>query len=159
MKNYVVSCIAVIGLATLAFLFTPQSRVDAHCQVPCGIYDDPARIHAMLEDVTTITKAMNQINELSKSTNAQSLNQAVRWIDTKEHHAGHIITTVAEYFLTQKVKDVAPGSAGYQDYLDKLATHHRVMRAAMVTKQTVDTKAAGALKTAVEELGKLYPDK
>ena len=159
MKNYVVSCIAVIGLATLAFLFTPQSRVDAHCQVPCGIYDDHARIHAMLEDVTTITKAISQIRDLSKNMNALNLNQATRWIATKEEHASHIITTVAEYFLTQKVKDVAPGSAGYQDYLEKLATHHRVMRAAMVTKQTVDTQAAGALKTAVEELGKLYPGK
>ncbi len=159
MRNYVTSYIAIASLGALAFLFTPQHGVRAHCQIPCGIYDDPARIHAMLEDATTITKAINQINELSKSSNALSLNQATRWISTKEQHASHIITTVAEYFLTQKVKEVAPGSAGYQNYLEQLATHHRVMRAAMKTKQTVDLEAASGLKAAVEELGKLYPGK
>ncbi len=76
---------------------------------------------------------------------------------TKEQHASHIITTVAEYFLTQKVKDVAPGSTGYEEYLGQLATHHRVMRAAMKTKQTVDSKDVVRLKAAVEDLGRLYP--
>ena len=159
MKNFVLSSIAIASLGTLAFLFIPQSRLTAHCQVPCGIYDDHARIHAMLEDVTTITKAINQINDLSKNNDATSLNQATRWISTKEQHASHIITTVAEYFLTQKVKPVEPTDAGYQKYLESLAVHHRVMGNAMKTNQTVDLQAAGSLKTAIEELGKLYPGK
>ena len=159
MRSYVVSSLAVASLGLMAFLFTPQSSVNAHCQVPCGIYDDHARIHAMLEDVTTITKAIDQITELSKNNNALSLNQVTRWIMTKEQHATHIITTVAEYFLAQKVKDAAPGSTGYEEYLEQLAIHHRVMRAAMKTKQTVDGRDAAGLKAAVEALGKLYPGK
>jgi nickel superoxide dismutase len=159
MKNYVTTCATLIGLYALICLLSLQDRVDAHCQVPCGIYDDHGRIDAMLEDVTTITKAIAQINELSQQHNALSFNQTARWVGTKEQHASHIITTVAEYFLTQKVKAVPASDAGYQKYLQSLALHHRVMRAAMKTKQTVDPESAAALRAAVEELGKLYPKK
>ena len=41
--------------------------------------------------------------------------------NTKEKHATHIITTVSEYFLTQKVKDVAPHADNYGEYLEMLA--------------------------------------
>ena len=159
MRTSFVPCVVMACLSVPAFVIVSSSRVDAHCQVPCGIYDDHARIHLMLEDVTTITKAITQIEALSKKMNALNLNQATRWITTKEEHASRIITTVAEYFLTQKVKEVTPGTADYQDYLNSLASHHRVMRAAMKTKQTVSLDAARALKAAVEELGKLYPGK
>ena len=159
MKNYVLPSVAIASLGAVAFLFTPQRDLQAHCQVPCGIYNDHGRIDAMLEDVTTITKAIAQINELSQQHNAISFNQATRWVSTKEEHASHIITTVAEYFLTQKVKAVPASDTGYQAYLQSLALHHHVMRAAMKTKQTVDPKSAAALREAVEELGKLYPKK
>ncbi len=157
MKKLFLPCLVIAFLGVVAFLVTPQRTLQAHCQVPCGIYDDHGRIHVMLEDVTTITKAIAQINELSQQHNALSFNQAARWVTTKEQHASHIITTVSEYFLTQKVQEVATSAAGYQAYLDSLARHHRVMRAAMKTKQTVDSESAVALRSAVEALGKLYP--
>ena len=37
-----------------------------------------------------------QINVLAQKTDAQSLNQSVRWITTKDQHASHVITTVGE---------------------------------------------------------------
>ena len=40
-------------------------------------------------------------------------------------------------FLTQKVKVVDEGEAGYDDYVKALVIHHRVLKAAMKTKQTV----------------------
>ena len=49
------------------FLFIISSTLHAHCQVPCGIYDDALRIVQIKEDVTTIWKAMKQINDLSKN--------------------------------------------------------------------------------------------
>lgn len=124
----------------------------AHCQVPCGIYDDHARIHAMQEDIATIEKAVARINALAAKTDAQSLNQAARWIATKETHASRIITTVAEYFLTQKLKAPKAGDKG--DYHRALADHHAVMRAAMKTKQTVDSADVAALKAAVTQMAK-----
>jgi nickel superoxide dismutase len=159
MKKYVISSVVIASLGIVAVLFAPQPVVQAHCQVPCGIYNDHGRIDAMLEDVTTITKAISQIQALSGQHAALSFNQAARWVNTKEEHASHIITTVAEYFLTQKVKAVAAEDPGYQKYLQSLALHHGVMRAAMKTKQTVSPEAATELRAAVEELGKLYPKK
>ena len=46
-----------------------------HCQVPCGIFDDPVRVELMKEDAATVRKAMIQINELAGTPSAQSLNQ------------------------------------------------------------------------------------
>jgi nickel superoxide dismutase len=142
-------------LLVVSLMNTPQAQ--AHCQVPCGIYDDTARVHAMEEDVKTITKAMNQINELAAGHDALKINQVTRWINTKEEHASHVIETVSVYFLTQKVKVVDAGAAGYDDYLKKLADHHVVMSAAMKCKQTVDASNAAALGRAIEALAKHYP--
>ena len=39
-----------------------------HCQVPCGIFDDPARVEMLKEDAATIRKAMVQATELGTAT-------------------------------------------------------------------------------------------
>lgn len=56
------------------------SIAGAHCQIPCGIYDDRARIVLMEEHVTTIEKSMNEITTLSADT-PQNINQLVRWVN------------------------------------------------------------------------------
>ncbi len=143
-------------LLTFAFLLAlnPLARhTYAHCQVPCGIYDDHARIEQINEDIKTIAKANRLIISLSAKNDPQSKNQLVRWIITKEKHAEKIIRIVSDYFLTQKIK--APkdkkGKA-YQAYLVKLARHHAVMRAAMVTKQKIGLQYVQALQTAVDQI-------
>ena len=52
--------------------------VRCHCQVPCGIFDDGARVAALKEDAATIRKAMVQINELSAEPGPLALNQVRR---------------------------------------------------------------------------------
>ena len=141
--------------ALAALLLTPRPGL-AHCQVPCGIYDDPARIAEMKEDAATIAKAITSLSELAGKADAQSWNQAIRWTTTKEDHASNIITIVSEYFLTQKVKPVAAGADGYDAYLASLADHHAVMRAAMVTKQTPTAESVAALNAAIERLAGHY---
>ena len=139
MKKVLVAGVSMLGLTIVAIACLSTGHpapVQAHCQVPCGIYDDAARIARLKEDATTIAKALGQINDLSGQHAAQAFNQAARWVTTKEDHASHIIAVVSEYFLTQKVKPVAPGADGYDAYLKKLADHHAVMVAAMKTKQT-----------------------
>ena len=54
--------------------------------MPCGIFDDPARVEALKEDASTVRKAMVQINELGTAT-PLALNQSVRWVTSKEQHA------------------------------------------------------------------------
>jgi len=156
-KSYTRILVMLLATATFAFTLGAPTAANAHCQVPCGIYDDHARVHAMLEDVATIAKAVDKIAGLAGKTDAQSLNQKVRWITTKEAHASNIIKVVAEYFLTQKIKPKAPKDKGYNTYLQMLTDHHAVMAAAMKTKQTVDTKAVDKLRKAVVKLEKWWP--
>jgi nickel superoxide dismutase len=124
----------------------------AHCQVPCGIYDDPARVDQLSEDAATITKSIQKIQELSSKHDPQAFNQAARWVATKDAHASNIIETVSKYFLTQKVKPVAAGAEGHDAYLETLAACHAVMVAAMKTKQKCDANAAKALDAAIAAL-------
>ncbi|MEE4294910.1 MAG: superoxide dismutase, Ni [Xanthomonadales bacterium] len=124
----------------------------AHCQVPCGIYDDHARVQAMLEDAATVDKAAMMINELAGKADPQSVNQAVRWVMNKEQHAQNVIATISDYFLTQRVKPDQP------DYAERLAKHHAVIVAAMKAKQNADTKYAEALKVSIEALAPYYPE-
>src|SRR3989339_1046302 len=81
----------------------------SHCQVPCGIFDESARLKMMDEDLTTIKKAMQQIAVLHSKRDPSSLNQATRWVMTKEDHANHIMDLIANYFLAQRVKIVEKG--------------------------------------------------
>ena len=57
-----------------------------HCQVPCGIFDDPAMVADLKQHAATIRKAMAQSGDLHSAGDLQSLNQIVRWITTKEDH-------------------------------------------------------------------------
>lgn len=129
------------------------SKAFAHCQVPCGIYDDHTRVHLMLEDATTVEKAMKQIAELAEKKDAQSKQQFVRWVQNKESHANKIIFTIADYFLTQRVKD------SQKDYVERLKKHHAVVVAAMKAKQNSELKYAEALTTAISSLEEYYPKK
>mmetsp|Transcript_38439 Transcript_38439/g.84374 ORF Transcript_38439/g.84374 Transcript_38439/m.84374 type:complete len:101 (+) Transcript_38439:161-463(+) len=97
---------------------------------------------------------MVQATELhAGESSAQSLNQAVRWINTKEEHASKIIKLVSEYCLCQRVKKA---ELSEKDYVDALQAHHAVMVAAMKSKQTVDVAAADALDHAVGDFCKMY---
>jgi hypothetical protein len=145
----------VSALAAFALLAAAGSAF-AHCQVPCGIYDDPMRIAMLHEDTTTIGKAVAQIKELAGKHDALAFNQAARWVTTKEDHATHIIDVVSEYFLTQKVKPVASGAEGHEAYVKSLADHHAVMVAAMKTKQTVDESDVQALHKAIDAMAVHY---
>ena len=114
-----------------------QGSLLAHCQVPCGIYNDAARIIQIQEDFSTIQKAMTKIKELSQQQDATSMNQLTRWIITKEDHASKIQKVVSEYFLTQRIKAKTEGSE-FDTYVKQTTTLHQVLVSAMKCKQTVD---------------------
>lgn len=124
----------------------------AHCQIPCGIYDDHSRVQAMLEDVATIEKSVNFIVKLSGKTDAQSNNQIVRWVVNKENHAQNIISTISDYFLTQRVKP------NQKAYAERLIKHHSVIIAAMKAKQNADISYVKSLKKTIEALSSYYPE-
>ena len=148
-NNMNLNWLAVV--ATLAFLAVPLTA-SAHCQVPCGIYNDEARVESLREDARTIAKAVSQVHELAGKTDAQSLNQITRWVMNKEEHASHIIDVVANYFLAQRVK---PGD-DVDSYTASLVDHHSVIVAAMKTKQNASQETVDALFRAIETLGEHY---
>lgn len=135
---------------------TIHHRAEAHCQIPCGIYDDHNRVHQIREDITTIQKSVTLINELATKKDAQSQHQLVRWVMNKEKHAENIIRTISDYFMTQKI---VPTSLGDKKYLEQLARHHAVMVAAMKCKQSSDMKTVQALIAAVDNIEGDWPKK
>tara|TARA_B100000945_G_scaffold18465_1_gene13559 strand:- start:438 stop:908 length:471 start_codon:yes stop_codon:yes gene_type:complete len=124
MKKYILIITAV--LLYVDFIF-------AHCQVPCGIYDDAARIIQIREDFETIQKSISKINSLSDNSDPLTFNQINRWIITKENHASNIQKVVSEYFLTQRIK-VDNGDK----YVDQVTILHKILIEAMKCKQTVN---------------------
>lgn len=139
---------AIVGLGLLFGVQTAH----AHCQIPCGIYDDHARVQAMLEDAATVDKATSEMAELAGKSDPQSVNQMVRWIMNKESHAQKIIATISDYFLTQRV------NPSQEDYAERLKKHHAVMLAAMEAKQHADTKYAEALTAKITAIARYYPE-
>jgi nickel superoxide dismutase len=104
----------------------------------------------MLEDAATVLKATRMLAELEGNTDAQSINQATRWVMNKEQHAQNIIATLSDYFLTQRVKP------SQSDYAERLVIHHAVILAAMKAKQTADTQTALDLSARIEALTAYY---
>lgn len=124
MKHSLLLAVAAISLGF-------ASSAAAHCQVPCGIYDDDNVIGAMHTDWVTIDKAAKQIDELSKDP-AANAHQLTRWINNKESHAQSLQETVLNYFLAQRLKTDDP------KYDEKLKLCHAVIVTAMKCKQSTD---------------------
>jgi nickel superoxide dismutase len=153
MMNTLKKTILLAFMAIALSTFIMSSQVMAHCQVPCGIYDDNARVMSMLEDAATINKAVKLIAQLAGKVDAQSQNQLIRWVITKEQHAQNIIDKISDYFLTQRVK------SDQKDYTERLSKHHAVIVAAMKAKQNADKKYVINLQKSIEALLVYYPKK
>jgi len=138
-----ISMLLVIFVSSFIFISNAQS----HCEIPCGIYDDEARMDLILEHASTIEKSMMQIKELEKADNA---NQLVRWVNNKEEHATELQHIVTQYFMTQRIKLDSP------DYDKKLAALHKMLVYSMKCKQTVDLANVEMLRQAADEFRQLY---
>ncbi|MBN2449535.1 MAG: superoxide dismutase [Lentisphaeria bacterium] len=135
------------------------AAVYAHCQVPCGIFDDPVRFALLNEHTVTIEKAMKQIEELSADPKANA-NQITRWVLTKEEHAAQFTDIVTDYFLAQRIK--APGEgdkAAREKYIRQLELAHGMIVTVMKCRQTTDTSLPKALRSMVHDFEVLYTGK
>ena len=134
----------------LVSLFAFSTMLYAHCQMPCGIYDDEMRINTINEHIATIEKAMIQINDLEKSGLTGHSNQLIRWVMSKDDHAGEIQEIVSQYFMAQRIKFDA------KEYNEKLSILHHMLVYAMKCKQTIDLKNVEVLRNLVIEFKDLY---
>jgi nickel superoxide dismutase len=132
-------------LAAIAFLIAASTAtVRAHCQIPCGIYNDQARIHMMEEHVVTIEKAMKQIEA------GQNPNQSARWVMNKEKHADELSEIVTYYFLAQRIKP------SMDQYEKNLKTLHEILIYSMKAKQTTDLANVKKLNELIHTLEHTY---
>ncbi len=145
--------IAIICLTT--FSFTSKSA-EAHCEVPCGIYNDSVRVKLIYEHIMTIEKAMNQINKESNSAKP-NYNQLVRWINNKESHATKIQNIVSQYFLHQRIKTVGRTDRhAYSHYIEKLELLHKLSVYAMKAKQGTDVDYIKQMRSTLATFEKVY---
>lgn len=149
----------VLGIAVVALvagLLVQTGAAWGHCEIPCGIYDDPLRFKLMREDITTIEKSMKQIIDLT-GQQKPNYNQLIRWVRNKEDHANKLQHIVTQYFMTQRVKPVEAGnSAGYNAYVKKLTLLHAMLFQAMKAKQTTDLSHVEALRALLDQFEKAY---
>lgn len=135
----------IAGALFLAVVLT--SIVYSHCQIPCGIYGDPARFDMIAEHITTIEKSMKQISQLSKD-DKPNMNQIARWVGNKEKHADELSHTVTYYFMAQRIKLVDPGNSDdYEKYIKKLTLLHKMLVYSMKAKQTTDLSNVKELRS------------
>jgi nickel superoxide dismutase len=140
----------------LLFLFAVPVSLWSHCQVPCGIYDDKARIKMIAEHITTMEKAMKQVIELSKESKP-NYNQIVRWVTNKEKHGEELSDIVTYYFMAQRIKPTdKKDTAKYGEYQKRLELLHHMLVYTMKAKQSVDLSVIGKLRSLLEEFSKSY---
>ena len=155
MKISSISKISLVSVLLLAAFFINQ-RTYAHCEIPCGIFDDSVRVALIKEHITTIEKSMNEINALSSEADP-NYNQLIRWVINKEEHAKKIQDIVSQYFLHQRIKPVDPSDKeAYIKYQKQLEVLHHISVYAMKSKQSTDLKNIEILRAKVEEFEGMY---
>jgi len=142
-------------IITLVFLGIAASPVLwAHCQVPCGIYDDQMRVKMMAEHITTMEKAMNMVLNLSKEAKP-NYNQLVRWVTNKEKHGEELSDIVTYYFMAQRIKPPKT-EAEQAAYQNKLALLHHILVYTMKAKQSVDLEVIKKLRIYLKKFEEAY---
>lgn len=136
-------------MMVISALILTAATAFAHCEIPCGIYDDEARINMIGENITTIEKSMKEIIRLQKESPI-NYNQLVRWVMNKEEHANRLQEIVSQYFLTQRIK------VGTERYGEKLSLLHQMLVYAMKSKQTTDLAHVKTLRSLLKEFHDLY---
>ncbi len=141
--------IAIPLTLALIALFFMAVTAGAHCEIPCGIYDDQVRADLIGEHIDTMEKSMKQIIGLSKA-DPVNYNQLVRWINNKELHANKLQEIVAQYFMTQRIK------TDDANYAKKINMLHEMLIYAMKCKQTTDLTNIERLRTLLKDFSALY---
>ena len=142
----------VVGLSSVLFTQTLWS----HCEIPCGIYDDAARIGLLREHTRTVEKAMNRIKTLKKEED-KNYNQLVRWVTNKEKHAKKIQKIVYQYFMNQRIKPAAKtATEEYKKYVEEITLLHNMLVHAMKSKQTTDHEHIEKLRELIDAFEKSY---
>ena len=133
-------------LARYASHVAPVGTAQAHCDIPCGIYDPRDAIQA----AQTCVRMTELLTEIGEPNGLAEHNSFSRFVAAKEEHdkkaKDDILVIWTDYFKPEHL-------AGYPDL------HEKVWNACKLgsqVKQTVDMDAAKAFKAALEEIGEIF---
>jgi nickel superoxide dismutase len=146
--------IKVLALICLLFIGFGSIKSFAHCEIPCGIYNDEARVKMMFEHIQTIEKSMKLIIELS-AAEKPDYNQLVRWVNNKEEHANKLQAIATQYFMFQRVK-VSEDPAKKAKSMKQLELLHKICVYAMKAKQSTNMEMIKKLNDTVHDFGHEY---
>jgi len=145
-----------VTITTALFMYSVLlTNLFAHCEIPCGIYGDEARVALIAEHCETVEKAMKKITALSAEEKVDQ-NQLVRWVNNKDAHCKEIQEIVTQYFMTQRVKVVEEDDPKYKTNMKQLELLHKMLVYAMKCKQSTDVKKVEKLEKTLEKFSKLY---
>lgn len=102
--------------------------IEAHCQMPCGIYNDAMVFDKGDEYVLTMYKGISVLNNSPFST-VKEKNDFVRWVINKEKMSDALAEVITTYFLQQKIK---PGDS---DSPKRLESAHKLLFGLVAIKQ------------------------
>jgi nickel superoxide dismutase len=147
---------AVLGTLATSLVCLIASNAWAHCQIPCGIYDDPARFELMAEHIVTIEKAMKTIIDLSGEKDP-NYNQIVRWVQNKDDHADELSEIVTYYFMAQRIKPPKEESdEAHAKYVEQISSLHQMVVYAMKAKQTTELENVKKLRRLLQAFQASY---
>ncbi len=123
---------------------------DAHCDIPCGIYDPH---HAQIGALTVIRMVdlMDaMIEEHGQDNSAELINSMARYIAVKEEHAElakHEIRIIWGDFIKE---------AHIEKYPQLHSLVHKIMQLGSKSRQTVNRETAVALLEAINEFAAIF---
>ena len=123
----------------------PRTVVNAHCDIPCGIYDP----HGAVLAAETVAKMVDLIGALDGGSPADR-NNFVRCVAVKEQHAElvkHEVQVIwSDYFKPEHL-------VANPDLHTKV---WNLLKLAGKNKQNVDAEAAAQLQVAVKEFSDIF---
>ncbi len=136
-------------IAQLADRVLPIGVADAHCDIPCGIYDPRDALQAA-QTVIRMTELIGELEQKGDLTSVQSQNQMTRLVMVKEEHAEEAkrqtLILWTDYFKP-------PHLEKYPELHEKV---WNAAKLASYTKQHVDMAKAQELKAAIQEIGDIF---
>jgi nickel superoxide dismutase len=121
---------------------SPPLAVDAHCDLPCGVYD-PAQARIEAESVQKIMEKYKASKDEVFRTRALQIKE--QRAELVKHHLWVLWT---DYFTPEHL----------EEYPDLHELFWKATKLAGESKQTVDVKVAGQLLDAIGEIDKIFWD-
>lgn len=122
-----------VALGAVLILGGTGSSLQAHCQMPCGIYHDDMVYDLIDQYVETMIKGITVMNQ-SKFDTVRERNEFVRWVMEKDKESNEAANLITTFFLQQKIK---PGEA---DTAKRIERAQKLLALLVSIKQNTDVK-------------------